>query len=193
MLVRLSQRLHLLKSELRSLPERQRTLYKTIAWSYDLLDPQEQWVFRRLSVFVGGCTFEAAEAVCQQQGEPESDISSLQSCLLDKSLLQQTKLEADEPRFVLLESTREYGLDCLREHNEIEAAQKAHALYYLALVEQAAPSLKGHDSSIWLDQLDQDGLAQKSFRPSRNFGTANSGVFSTAGRLAKHCSRPKCA
>lgn len=156
LLTRLTQRFQLLASELRAIPQRQRTLYQTIAWSYDLLTAQEQWFFRRLSVFAGGCTLEAAMAVYGNQGEKENAVFALLASLLDQSLLQQQKPDADEPRYVLLESIREYGLERLREHNELEESQHAHALYYLALVEKALPHLTGRHQAVWLAQLDQD-------------------------------------
>lgn len=156
MLARLTQRFHLLTSELRAVPDRQRTLYQTMIWSYDLLTAQEQWFYRRLSVFSGGCTIEAAVAVCGKPGEPESNVFSLLASLLDQSLLQQETLETDNPRFILLESVREYGLERLREHNEMEESQREHALYYLAFVEQVLPYLTGSQQTTWLAQLDQE-------------------------------------
>ncbi len=156
MLARLTQRFQLLISGLRAIPERQRTLYKTITWSYDLLTPQEQWFFRQISMFARGCTLEAIEAVCSKQGEQEIDTISLLAGLLDHSLLQQEKPDAEEPRFILLESIQEYALERLREHNEIKERQRTHALYYLALVEKALPYLTGSRQAIWLARLDQE-------------------------------------
>jgi hypothetical protein len=156
MLTRLTQRFQFLTSELRAVPERQRTLYKTIAWSYDLLISQEQWFLRRLSIFAGGCTFEAFVAVCSEQTEQDRDIFSLLIGLLDQSLLQQVRPEAEEPRFMLLESIREYGLERLSEPNEVEESQCTHAHYYLALVEKALPHLTGPHQTTWLAQLDQE-------------------------------------
>ena len=156
MLARLTQRFQLLTSEIRALPERQRTLYKTITWSYDLLTVKEQWFFRQISVFVRGCTIEAVTAICGKQGEQEVNIYSLLSSLLDHSLLLQERPDSEEPRFVLLESIQEYALERLREHNEIEVRQRSHALYYLGLVEKAFPDLTGPRQAIYLTQLDQE-------------------------------------
>jgi predicted ATPase/transcriptional regulator with XRE-family HTH domain len=156
MLTRLSQRFQILQSELRTLPERQRTLDNTLAWSYDLLDAQEQWLFRQLAVFVGGCTFEAIEAICKQEGEPGLDLYRLLEGLLDKSLLEQNQPEGHEQRFILLESMQDYGLKLLRECYETEKVRQAHALYYLALVEEAAPYLKGAHQATWLRLLDAE-------------------------------------
>lgn len=156
MLARLTQRFQFLESGLYSGPERQRTLYKTIAWSYDLLTSQEQWFFRQISIFAGGCTLEAVTAVCGEQPGLGKNIYSLLADLLDQSLLQQSKPETDEPRFVLLESIRAYGLERLHEHNEMEESQRAHALYYLTLVDRALPYLTGPHQATWLTQLDQE-------------------------------------
>ncbi len=160
MLARLTQRFQLLTSALRAVPERQRTLYKTITWSYDLLTIQEQRFFRQISIFVRGCTIEAVAAVCgrqgNRQGELEIDTFSLLARLLDHSLLRQEHPEAEDPRFVLLESVQEYGLERLREHNEMEECQHAHAMYYLAFVEKAFPYLIGPHQAIWLARLDQE-------------------------------------
>ncbi|HEU5381023.1 MAG TPA: tetratricopeptide repeat protein [Ktedonobacteraceae bacterium] len=154
MLARLTQRFQLLTSGLRALPERQRTLYKTITWSYDLLTIREQWFFRQISVFAGGCTLEAVAAICGTSGEQTIDTFSLVAGLLDHSLLRQEKPDTGEPRFFLLESVQEYALERLSEHNEREARRRSHALYYLALVEKALPYLIGSQQIIWLTQLD---------------------------------------
>ncbi|HLZ58486.1 MAG TPA: tetratricopeptide repeat protein [Ktedonosporobacter sp.] len=154
LLARLSQGLHLLRSELRSLPTRQQTLYNTITWSYDLLDEQEQWLFRHLSVFPGGSTLEAVEEVLNPGHT--LDILNLISSLIDKSLLMQRERDEQTPCFVLLETLREYGLHRLAMHAEKEASQSAHALYYLAFVELARPYLNGALQAQWLALLEQE-------------------------------------
>src|SRR5213075_1455780 len=107
----LSHRLDLLTDGPRDLPIRQQTLRNTLQWSYDLLSEPEQRLFRWLSLFVGGCTLEAAETVCQAgQQEGVSVLESMAS-LLDKSLVQQTEQEGGEPQLVLLETIREFGLE----------------------------------------------------------------------------------
>jgi predicted ATPase len=156
MLARLTQRFQFLTSQLRTIPERQRTLYKTITWSYDLLTHQEQWFFRQISVFAKGCTLEAVAAICGTQGEQDIDTFSLLTSLRDNSLLHREKPDAEEPRFILLESVQEYGLQLLRDQNEQADRQRAHALYYLALVEKALPHLTGPHQVIWLVRLDQE-------------------------------------
>jgi predicted ATPase len=113
LLARLGKRLAVLTSGARDLPARQQTLRNTIAWSYHLLEAQEQRLFRRLSVFVGGCTLEAIEALCTALETNTPTLSMLDSVasLLDKNLLQQKEQEGEEPRFLMLETIREYGLE----------------------------------------------------------------------------------
>ncbi len=159
LLSRLTQRLQVLTSGIRTLPERQQTLRNTLRWSYDLLDPEEQRLFRRLSVFVGGWSLEAVDAVVHADHEASSGpVSVLDgvASLLDKSLLLQVKQEGNEPRLIMLETVREYGLECLRESGEAEVSQRAHALYYLRLAEQAEPYLKGAQQIEWLEQLEME-------------------------------------
>src|ERR1700751_2676742 len=99
-------------------PPRQQTLRNTFRWSYDLLDAKEQRLFRRLSVFVGGATPEAVEVLSTALGdEPGQSLDGIAS-LIDKSLLRQSEQEAVEPRFAMLETIREYGLECLTTSGE---------------------------------------------------------------------------
>src|SRR6266567_1475419 len=113
LLARLSQRLHLLTSGTRDVPVRQQTLRNTIAWSYDLLEQDEKILFRRLAVFVGGCTLEAAEAVCTAQGDLLIDVLEAVAALVDKSLLRQETQADGQPRLLMLETIREYALERL--------------------------------------------------------------------------------
>ncbi len=156
LLARLSHRLHVLTGGTRDLPARQQTLRNTIKWSYDLLGVQEQQVFRLLSVFTGGCTLEAAEAICQRAGNASIDVLNTVASVLDNSLLQQTEQEEEEPRLVLLETVREYGLEALDASGEAEATRQAHAAYYLALAEQAEPELRGTQQALWLSRLEAE-------------------------------------
>jgi predicted ATPase/DNA-binding CsgD family transcriptional regulator len=155
LLTRLSQRLQVLTGGARTLPERQQTLRNTIKWSYDLLNAEEQRLFRRLSVFVGGCTLEAAEAVCGTSSEKSFVLDGVAS-LIDKSLLHQVEQEGEEPRLAMLETIREFGLACLEQQEELQAARQAHARYFLALAEQAEPHLFGPEQLRWLDCLEQE-------------------------------------
>jgi DNA-binding CsgD family transcriptional regulator len=157
LLARLAQRLQILTGGARTLPERQQTLRRTLQWSYDLLSPAEQWLFRHLAVFVGGCSFEAIEEICRSGGNATSDALRGVGALLDHSLVQQANQEGEQSRFVLLETVREYGLVCLAEQGEIEASERAHALYYLAFAEDIAPRLRGGGQQArWLKLLDQE-------------------------------------
>ena len=146
LLERLSQRLDLLKGE-RDADPRQQTLRATIEWSYDLLAADEQRLFRRLAVFGGGCTYEAAEEVAG------ADPDTLQS-LLDKSLLRKRDSKTG-PRYWMLETIREYATERLEESGEAEELRQRHAEFFLALAEEAFPELKGSPGP-WLDRLEAE-------------------------------------
>ncbi len=135
------------------LPLRHQSLRDTIAWSYELLTTEEQRVFRRLSIFVGGCTLEAAEAVCAAPGEVSAPFIEVIEGLLDKSLLQQGKQKRAESRLLMMTTIREYGLECLAAGGESESARLAHATYYRALAEMAEPMLS---QGTRLEQLEQE-------------------------------------
>jgi predicted ATPase/class 3 adenylate cyclase/DNA-binding CsgD family transcriptional regulator len=158
LLARLNQRLTVLTSTSRDVPTRQQTLRNTIAWSYNLLDAAEQRLFRRLSVFVGGCTLEAIEAIYTALNDNQGTGQLLDrvASLIDKSLLQQTEQEGEEPRLVMLETIREYGLERLAVNGETEAARQGHADYYLWLLEEAEPQLWGPRQVRWLQRLEQE-------------------------------------
>ena len=155
---RLAQRFQVLTGGSRTLPERQQTLRNTIQWSYDLLNEQEQRLFRRLAVFVGGWTLEAAEAVWEAGLEPAaalfSPLDGLAS-LLDKSLVLQVEQEG-EPRLIMLETMREYALACLARSRERELTRQAHAQYYLQLAETAAPHLISPEQVTWMEWLERE-------------------------------------
>ena len=143
-LERLEQRLPLLTGGARDLPERQRTLRATIAWSHDLLTSDEQRQFARLAVFRGGCTLEAAESII------EADLDQLQS-LVDKSLVRHSA-----ERFWTLETIREYAAEQLEASGESDEMRRRHADHFLSLAEEAEPHLLGVSPVDWLDRLDQD-------------------------------------
>src|SRR5205814_5043250 len=111
LLVRLERRLPLLTGGARDLPARQQTLRNAISWSYELLTEEERRLFRRLSVFVGGCTLEEAEAVCNGAGDLGVEALDGPAVLVDQSLLRQQEVNG-EPRFWMLETIREFGLEC---------------------------------------------------------------------------------
>ena len=156
LLARLDHRLPLLTGGGRDLPERQQTMRHTIAWSHDLLTPEEQGLFRRLAVFAGGFTLEAAEAVASGPGEPGIDPLEGVASLLDKSLLRQDAGPAGEPRFSMLETIREFGLERLAASAEAEATRRHHALYFLELTERIEPELLGAGQAATLARLEVD-------------------------------------
>jgi len=158
LLDRLDDRLQLLAGGAPHLPERRQSLRGALDWSYDLLTPGERALFRRLAVFAGGCTLEAAEAVCAApEPLPLTVLDGLAS-LVDKSL---ARAEGDidgegegAPRFGMLETMRAYGLDRLEAAGETAAARDGHAAYYLALAEAAEPGLTGAEQAQWLKWLE---------------------------------------
>ncbi|HEX3301977.1 MAG TPA: LuxR C-terminal-related transcriptional regulator [Thermomicrobiales bacterium] len=160
LVTRLEYRLPLLTGGGRDLPSRQKTIRDSIAWSYDLLSPGEQQFFLRASVFVGGFTLDAIEAVA---GESH-DLAVLDGLagLMESSLLRRYESGTGEPRYAMLETIREFGLEHLRSQEEDHEIRARHARYFLALAEQAAPELLGADQVVWLDRLtvDHDNLRE---------------------------------
>jgi predicted ATPase/DNA-binding XRE family transcriptional regulator len=149
LLERLDRGLELLAGGARDLPERQRTLRDTVAWSYDLLEEDERVLFRHLAVFVGDFSLEAAEAICGP--EAGGNFLDTLTSLVDNSLLvpRAEDQEYDEPRFVMLETIREYAAERLGESGEQEEARRAHALYYLALAEATQPEKPVYARREW--------------------------------------------
>ncbi len=156
LLARLSQQLAVLTGGARDVPVRQQTLRNTIKWSYDLLGAAEQQIFRRLATFVGNCTLEAVEALALRADKADPDVFNTFSALLDNSLIQQSEQEAEEPRFLMLQTVREYGLEMLAATGELETNRAMHAHYFLALAEQAQPELHGPKQTAWLGRLEQE-------------------------------------
>jgi predicted ATPase/class 3 adenylate cyclase/Tfp pilus assembly protein PilF len=151
-LAQMNHRLQFLTGGARDLPARQQTLRNTIAWSYNLLSETEQSFFRRLSVFVGGCTFVAAQALAE---DPDSALDLLES-LLDKSLLQRIEGTFTESRFGMLELLREFGLEQLESCEERTAIQLRHATYFLSLAEQAETKLQSAERLEWMNDMEQE-------------------------------------
>ncbi len=156
LLARLERRLPLLTGGPRDLPARQRTLGDAILWSHDLLGEEEQRLFRRFSVFVGGCTLHAVEALYPDTGEQTMEALDGVASLVDKNLLRRVEQEGSEPRFAMLETVREYALGRLSEGGEEGAVRRAHAGYYLALAERAEPELTTAEQMTWLDLLERE-------------------------------------
>jgi predicted ATPase/DNA-binding CsgD family transcriptional regulator len=160
LLARLGQRFTLLTGGAQDALKRHQTLRNTIAWSYDLLKASEQRLFRRLCVFVGGMTLAAVEAVSAALGDEPGAVLDGMASLIDKSLLRQSEPEEEQPRFVMLETIREYGWEALEALGEAEATRQAHAAYYLQLSEEAAPRLQSPQLAQWMRrfELEHDNL-----------------------------------
>ena len=157
LLARLGSRLAVLTSVSRDVPARQQTLRNTIAWSYQLLDAREQRLFRQLTVFTGGCTLEAIEAVCIPASPAKAPTLDGVASLIDKSLLLHLEQHmGEESRFLMLETIREYALERLEFHEETEAARRAHATYFLVLVEEAEKGMTGPQQAALLERLEQE-------------------------------------
>jgi predicted ATPase/class 3 adenylate cyclase len=155
LLDRLQRRLALVAGGARDLPARQQAMRNAIAWSYDLLTVEDRTLFRWSCVFVGGFALDAAEAICGPPGrEPSSVLDGLAS-LVDKSLLRQEQ-EVGQPRFTMLETIREYGLERLAEHTEVDVLGRRHAEFFLWLAEEAEPSLRGPAQVEILQRLDAE-------------------------------------
>jgi len=150
---RLTRRLTALTYGPRDLPARQQTLRATLQWSYDLLTPLEQRTYRRLSAFVGGCTLLILAAI---SAWPESETATLEdtvTSLLNKHLLVRREQEHDEPRFVMLETVREFGWEQLVVCQEAEMVRAAQARYFVQLAEAAASSSES-DQENWFERLE---------------------------------------
>jgi predicted ATPase len=154
LLQRLRRDSDILTSSARDLPERQRTLRSTIEWSYNLLSPEEQIVFARLSVFLGSWSLEAAEAICNPDGK--LDILETVASLFDKSLIA-TDPEGAEPRFRMLNVIREYARELLDDiEGETVKVRTAHADHFLTMARGAYEGLRGRDQSQWMIKLQRD-------------------------------------
>jgi predicted ATPase/Tfp pilus assembly protein PilF len=181
LLERLGSRLKLLTGGARDLPGRQQTLRNTIEWSYNLLTEEDRQLFRRLAVFRGGCTLEAAEAVCNYEvsalraesgGNKGATYNAIEvldgiTSLVSKNLMYVIEGPNSEPRYAMLESLREYAWEKLAEEGaskqglplgkgEVDLLQREHALYFLKLSEEAEPQLKGAGQVEWLARLEAE-------------------------------------
>jgi predicted ATPase/transcriptional regulator with XRE-family HTH domain len=145
LLSQLTHPLALLTGGPRDLPARQQTLRNTIDWSYNLLSPAEQTLFRRLAVFVGGFSLDAAEAVDLADGDQTIDVLAGLSALVDHSLVRLDSGWAGEPRYGMLETLHEYALERLREVGEEQETHRRHAAFFAAWAEAAPSSLSGDD------------------------------------------------
>jgi predicted ATPase/class 3 adenylate cyclase len=174
LLDRLEQRLSLLESGSRDLPERQQTLRAAIGWSHDLLDDAQRRVFARISVFAGGFSLEAAEAVCSEG--LDRDILDGLAALVDNSLVTRLETIDGRVRFRLLETIREFGRERLDESSEAEEVRRRHAWHVVAIAEAAEPELLTVKST-WLDRLEEEhDNIRAALRWSIDSGEAESGL-----------------
>lgn len=155
----LNNRLQMLVNGPNFLPERHQTLRSTIDWSYDLLNENEQLLFARLSVFAGGFTLEAAEAVCNFKEDYEDDILEGITSFLNKSLMTAVnKAEMDASRFRMPDMIREFALEKLVERNEFDQIYQTYTNFYLKLADTAEPKLTGANQVEWLDRLEAEQI-----------------------------------
>ena len=152
---RLEESFRLLATDSRTTLPRQQTLLATIGWSHELLSQEEQALFRRLSVFAGGWTLEAAEAVCGREGIAQEEVLDLLTQLVVKSLVL-VEEQSGVARYRLLETVRQYGTEKLRESGEELEIRRLHASFFLELAEIAEPALVGPEQVAWLDRLEQE-------------------------------------
>ena len=156
MLTRLERRLPMLTGGAVDLPRRHQKLHDTIAWSYDLLDADEQTIFRRLATFVGGCTLDAAEAVCSTSDNPSLSVTDVLFSLVDRSLVRQQDDPDGEPRFSMLETIREYATELLERSGESAALRDRHLDWMLQLAEAATAAGRSPAQGAWFDRLERD-------------------------------------
>jgi predicted ATPase/DNA-binding NarL/FixJ family response regulator len=149
LLARMDRRLPLLVGGARDLPARQRTMRDTIAWSHDLLLPDEQRLLRQLAVFAGGWTLEAAEAVC----DPDLNVLEGLATLVDHGLVRPAQISGTTTRFAMLETIREFGREDLESHDQANETLRRHARHMLRVALETEPSLRGPDERGALDRL----------------------------------------
>lgn len=187
LLQRLSSRLKLLTGGAKDLPARQQTLRNAIDWSFDLLEAHERTLFLKFAIFVGGCTLEAVESVCTNLGgreerpgdDDEQVLDTLQS-LVDKSLIWQGQRRSGEPRFVMLDTIREYAQERLEDDPQKDVLARRHAQFFLALSETAAPRLTGSHQRDWLQRLETE---HDNLRAALQW-TLDRGEFELAARIS---------
>ncbi|MDQ5819408.1 MAG: AfsR family transcriptional regulator, partial [Actinomycetota bacterium] len=151
---RLEVSLDVLKAITRTAAPRQQTLRATIDWSHKLLSEAERALFERLSVFAGGWTLEAAEAVCSGGGIEEGEVLDLLGGLVDKSLVVAGASTGGAVRYRMLEPIRQYARQKLEESGGADEVHGRHAEFFLALAEEAEPELAGPQQSVWVERLE---------------------------------------
>jgi predicted ATPase len=156
LLSKLERRFDILRGGVRDLPERQQTLRRAIDWSYELLNDSTKKLFRRLSVFVGGWTLEAAEAVCNLNGDLGPDLMDEMETLVDNSLLMQAQDEDGQTRFSMLETIREYSHEHLIENHEDDQIRGQHALYFLDFTRKTEPLIRSRERVKFTRKMRQE-------------------------------------
>ena len=157
LLARLEGTLSLLAGGARDQPDRLRTMREAIAWSYELLTADEQKLFRQVAIFVDGFSLEAADAVTTESSNHELGVLDGIVALVEHSLIYQVEdLHAEEPRYRMLQTIRDFGLEQLEAHAEVAVVRRRHAAWYLALGETAEPELDGPDQVRWQDRLEAE-------------------------------------
>lgn len=159
MLSRLEHRFELLRGDGRDRPARHVTMRHVMEWSYVLLTDAERRLFESLSVFAGGVSLEAADAIAVAMRTETStffEVLDLLTSLCNKSLLRHEEMTDGEPRFMMLETMREFGLECLRNSGEESAARRAHRGYFLAFAERASVELRGARQGDWFNRLERE-------------------------------------
>jgi len=182
LLERLDYRLSLLVGGTRDLPARQRTLRSTIAWSYELLTPPEQRLLRALAVFAGGCTLDAAEAVCADAPPTGQSVLDGLTSLVNKNLLRADRSSVTQTRFAFLETIHEFALEQLQANSEADSVGARHAAHYLAVAEQdELANMQGSPAHVqWLERMKHE---QDNFRTALRWAAAH-GAAEVELRLA---------
>ncbi len=185
LLARLERRLDVLGHGPRDLPARQRTMRDAVAWSYDLLSSEERALFRRLSVFVGGFTLEAAEEIAGVGESPGFDTLDGVAALVDHSLVRRSQASDGESRFELLETIRAYAMERLDASGEETSTREGHASYFLALASEACTAFEGPERAIARERVARE---HDNLRAALAW-TVERGDAETAQRLATYLAR----
>jgi predicted ATPase/DNA-binding CsgD family transcriptional regulator len=167
LLSRLEHRLTVLTTGEQDAPMRQQTLRNTLNWSYDLLNQDEQWLFRHFAIFVGGCHLSVFEEFCNALGSLSLPTLDGVASLVDKSLLQVDTSDGQEPHLMMLETVREYGMECLSASSEMEATWQAYIDTYCSFTRKADwtllgieretwPAWSNRDQETWLDWMEKE-------------------------------------
>ncbi len=170
LLAQLEHRLHVLSTNTAGVERRHRTMRDAIAWSYGLLDSRARLLFRRLAVFIGGFTLEAMRDICQ---DVDFDVLQALRILVSNSLIRRVDLPGPDSRYLMLETVREFGLECLEDSGKAEVIYDRYARYFLTLAKQAESHLNTAERDLWLDRLEpEQGNLHQLLRWSIEHGNA---------------------